>query len=58
MAVERNKATFIIQIQCKQNATWQGEIVWSEKKETQRFRSELELIKLMESALDREEQAF
>ncbi len=56
--MERNKATFIIQIQCKQNATWQGEIVWSEKKETQRFRSELELIKLMESALDREEQAF
>ncbi len=47
-----SKATFVIQIQCRQNATWQGQIVWTEKKQTQQFRSELELIKLMESALD------
>ena len=50
--------TLAVYVRYRQNATWQGEIVWSEKKETQRFRSELELIKLMESALDREEQAF
>ncbi|WP_187118766.1 hypothetical protein [Christensenella timonensis] len=50
--MEKSKATFVIQIQCKQNATWQGQIIWSDKKETQRFRSELELIKLMESALE------
>ena len=32
--------------------TWQGEVVWADRKETQRFRSVLELLNLMESALD------
>ncbi len=46
----QSKATFIVQIQYRQNATWQGQIVWKEKDETKKFRSELELIKLIDSA--------
>ena len=44
--------TFILNIYNRQNATWQG---WVEKKEKQQFRSALELLKLIESALDEEE---
>lgn len=45
------KASFIIQIQFRQNATWQGSIRWIEEKKSQNFRSSLELIKLMDDAL-------
>jgi hypothetical protein len=44
------KATFIVQVQYRQNATWQGSIKWVEKDEEQRFRSALELIKIIDSA--------
>lgn len=45
------KATFIVQVQFRQNATWQGSIHWNEKNKTQYFRSTLEMIKLMDEAL-------
>lgn len=45
------KATFTIQVQFRQNATWQGTIAWIEGKKVQRFRSTLEMIKLMDSAI-------
>lgn len=49
-----DKATFIIQVQYRQNSSWQGEIVWVEENKTQHFRSALELIKLMDGALSGE----
>ena len=51
------KATFIVQVQFRQNSTWQGTVQWVEKGVTQRFRSELELIKLMNEAADEKELA-
>ncbi|MEA5002668.1 MAG: hypothetical protein VB081_04135 [Christensenella sp.] len=49
------KATFVVQVQCRQNATWQGQVVWSEKNEVKHFRSALELIRLIDSATQAEE---
>ena len=49
------KSAFVVQVQFRQNATWQGSVTWVEKKEKQQFRSALELLKLIESALDEEE---
>lgn len=49
------KGTFIVHVLYRQNATWQGEVVWADKKKKQRFRSALELLKLMDSALDAED---
>lgn len=46
------KETFVIQIQHCENATWQGTVEWSHKHETKQFRSEVELIKLLDSAFD------
>lgn len=45
------KATFMIQVQYRQNATWQGTIKWTEGKKIVHFRSGLELIKLIDEAV-------
>ena len=44
--------TFIVHVQYRQNSTWQGQVTWVDKEQTQKFRSVLELLKLMDSALD------
>lgn len=46
----QEKATFLVHIQFRQNATWQGSITWVEKEKTQNFRSALEMLKLMDEA--------
>ena len=46
-----NAATFEMRILFRQNASWQGEVLWLEKNARQSFRSVLELITLMDSAL-------
>ncbi|MDR1961438.1 MAG: hypothetical protein LBQ16_04070 [Gracilibacteraceae bacterium] len=51
MDQEKNATTFVIQVQFQKNATWQGTIDWIDAKKTQRFRSVLEMIKLMDDAL-------
>lgn len=45
------QATFAIRILFRQNASWQGSVKWLEGKQEQSFRSALELIFLMNSAL-------
>lgn len=47
--------TFILTVYDRKNATWQGSLTWVDKNEKQQFRSALELLKLIESALDEEE---
>ncbi|MEG0997839.1 MAG: hypothetical protein RSB05_05420 [Clostridiales bacterium] len=47
-----DKAVFIVEVDYRQNATWQGSVVWVEANEKKQFRSALELIMLMTSALD------
>jgi len=44
--------SFIIRVQHRQNSSWQGRVTWMEEDKTVRFRSILEMIKLIESALD------
>lgn len=45
-------ATFVVHIMHRQNATWQGTVVWAEKNQKASFRSALELMKLMDSAVE------
>ncbi|MEA4966216.1 MAG: hypothetical protein VB055_10380 [Oscillospiraceae bacterium] len=45
-------ATFVVHVQYRQNATWQGKIIWADKKSECSFRSALEMIKLMDQALE------
>lgn len=44
-------ATFAVRIIFRQNASWQGSIVWMDTGQEQSFRSTLELLFLMDTAL-------
>ena len=46
------KASFVIQVLYRQNASWQGLIRWVEYDVTQEFRSALEFLKLIDSCVD------
>lgn len=49
---QNGSAKFVVHVQFRQNATWQGTIQWLEGDKVQRFRSALEMLKLMDEALD------
>lgn len=44
--------TFVVNVKCRQNHTWQGTVKWVEGQKEIPFRSALELIKLMDSAIE------
>lgn len=46
------RATFLVNVQYRQNATWQGKVLWAETGESCHFRSALELLKLMDGAME------
>ena len=46
------KCSFVVQVMDEQNQTWQGTVNWLDGKHTTHFRSLLELIKLMDSAVN------
>lgn len=50
----RQDKTFVIQIKDTQASTWQGTVVWVEKEKKEIFRSALELMKLLDSAVKEE----
>lgn len=52
MARGLKKSSFVVQILDTQNQTWQGTVTWVNRKDTKPFRSLLELIKLMDSAIN------
>ena len=49
---EKPQGTFIVKILNNQHSTWQGSVHWVEENVTQKFRSALELLKLIDGALD------
>jgi len=51
MKKKSKKPTFLIQMLDNQNMTWQGTITFLDDNQKQAFRSVLELIKLMDSAI-------
>jgi len=50
-------ATFSIRILFRQHASWQGSVTWLEGRQEQSFRSALELLLLMDSAIQAKEKA-
>lgn len=43
--------SFVVEVKCQENHTWQGTIQWVEGQKKENFRSALELIRLMDSVL-------
>lgn len=48
-------ATFVVKMLSQENHSWQGTITWVEENRSKNFRSVLELMKLMDSALPDED---
>ena len=44
-------ATFVVKIDHCQNNSWQGRVIWADEDKTEHFRSALELLRLMDTAL-------
>ncbi|MEG0898860.1 MAG: hypothetical protein RSD67_08340 [Oscillospiraceae bacterium] len=47
------KGTFIIQVKYRQHSSWQGSVEWVETGEKKMFRSTMELIKMIDEALEK-----
>ena len=50
---QKKTETFIIIVMDQQNATWQGSVTWVDEQREQYFRSTLELLKLIDGALEK-----
>jgi len=48
----KNKGTFIIKVEDCQRGTWQGKVVWADENTTEHFRSALELLQLVDEAIN------
>ncbi len=46
------RGTFVVNVMYRQNSSWQGKVYWAEQNKTCTFRSALELMKLIDGALD------
>ena len=46
-------ATFLLRVIFRENASWQGSILWMDGRQGESFRSTLEMLMLMDSALDK-----
>lgn len=47
----KGNLSFVVTIRSQENHTWQGTVSWIEGKKQENFRSVLELLKLMDSAV-------
>lgn len=45
---------FVVDIRYRENSTWQGEVLWVDQNRQCSFRSALELLKLIDGALESE----
>lgn len=53
---EIKEATFVVHVNKCENDSWQGQITWADRDEKINFRSAMELMTLMDTALDSSEE--
>ena len=56
--IRGRKATFRVRVMFRQNASWQGSLVWVEKNREENFRSVLEMMMLIDSSFEEERAAL
>ena len=54
MKLTGGSRTFVVRVLDTQNSTWQGTVTWTDSGKQEQFRSALELIRLIDSALEQE----
>ncbi len=52
---EKKTGTFLVKILKNENSTWQGSVTWVESQKTVHFRSALELLKMIDKVITRNE---
>ena len=52
MTDKNKEATFVVHINKCENESWQGQVTWADRDEKINFRSEMELMKIIDAALD------
>ena len=52
MPNNNSNQSFVVEVKCQENHTWQGTIHWVEGQKKENFRSALEMLKLIDNALD------
>jgi len=52
LSMKQSSVSFVIKIQYRQHATWQGTLEWLDGHRTQHFRSTMEMLKLMEEVVE------
>lgn len=56
MVKAKTNVTFIVDIKNTQHQSWQGEITWVQGNRKEYFRSALELVRLVDSVIPREDE--
>ena len=51
-----NRKTFILEMKDTQNKSWQGQLEWVQGREKKEFRSVLELLQLIASVMEEDQQ--
>jgi|GEM_PF-1483801 len=51
---KKQKGTFIVEVTHCEEGTWQGKVTWAESGRKEVFRSALELMKMMDAAMNGE----
>ena len=49
--MSKKQGTFIVKVEYSQHDTYQGQVVWAEGNKSRRFRSMLELVRLMDDVM-------
>jgi hypothetical protein len=49
---KKTGGTFVVRVDSRERATWQGQVIWTDQNRKQYFRSSLELLRLMEDAMN------
>ncbi len=52
---EKKEATFVVHVNKTNNSSWQGQVTWSDRDEKINFRSAMELMGIMDAALNADE---
>ncbi|MCR4694790.1 MAG: hypothetical protein K5773_05680 [Pseudobutyrivibrio sp.] len=52
---ENKEATFVVHVNKTENKTWQGQVTWADRDEKANFRSAMELVNLIDAALEADE---
>ena len=53
---DKKEGTFVVHVNNVENDTWQGQVTWADRDEKISFRSAMELMSIIDSALNTEEE--